>query len=301
MSIKSKSLFVMRNSLVPLIGWEKWNRLQYRLLHRYWPNFRSPITFLEYLQWMKYYGPASELSPFVDKVSAKYYVSRAIGDDYVIPTLSVVRPGGAIDYDNLPDAWIAKSAHAAGWNYLHRGGAFSKKVVDSKVHRWLSKNYFDIGGENNYRYIPPKVLFEPLISAPNEDLVDYKIWCFKGAAVFIGLHGDRANGAKGEIFTLNFEATRLSYPDIKNWAGVTLPKPKQMEKLVSLAERLAEPFNFVRVDLYEVDNKIFFGELTFTPGDGLNIRIPYDEDLRLGELLKERSKKNIQVNYEILP
>ena len=70
---------------------------------------------------------------------------------------------------------------------------------------------------------------------------------------------------------------------------------------MSLAERLAEPFNFVRVDLYEVDNKIFFGELTFTPGDGLNIRIPYDEDLRLGELLKERSKKNIQVNYEILP
>lgn len=282
MTVGSKVRYALRNSFVPVIGWERWNKLQHRALHGYWPDFRNPSTFLEYLQHCKYYGLTREMGPLVDKYLVKEYVRNTIGDDHVIPTKAIVRLNEPVPYDILPDRWIAKSVHAAAWNYLHFGGSIDRFSFERKISRWLSKNYFDIGGEVNYRYISPKIMFEPLISELDQDLVDYKIWCFDGAARFVGVHGDRQNTPKGQIFNLDWTSTNWIYPDIGDWSIGVIPKPFDLDQMISVAEKLAAPFPFVRVDLYEVCQKIYFGELTFTPGDGNNIRIPLYEDQLLG-------------------
>ncbi|MFG6589229.1 ATP-grasp fold amidoligase family protein [Sulfitobacter sp. MOLA879] len=259
----------------------------------------KPSTFLEYIQYLKYYGRGGELGPFVDKVLAKDFARRRIGEEYVIPTIKVIRANDPIDLSDLPEHWIAKSAHAAGWNYIHKGsGPVSNKVL-RKMGRWLERNYFDVSGETNYRYIPPKILFEPLISEPEEDLKDYKIWCFAGEPKLIGVHGDRAGKPKGEIFDLNWNRTDWTYPEVPSWPEKP-EKPRNLDLLLNLARTLSEGFPFVRVDLYDGSKGVFFGELTFTPGDGSNIRIPLSEDIVFGEqVLAAKPDRSVLVSYNM--
>lgn len=299
MSFRSKYTFVLRNALVPIIGWKKWNEVQFRAIHGYEPNFEVPQTFLEYLQYLKYYGRGGELAPFVDKFLVKSYVAKTIGPQHVIPTCDVVYCADAFRFEGLPDRWIAKSAHAAGWNYIKNNSAKGENALRSIFRRWLDRNYYDVSGEVNYRYITPKILIEPLISTPGEDLKDYKIWCFNGKAMFIGIHGDRSNVAKGQIFHLDGSPSTWRYPEIPVWREP--PEfPENLSELVRVAQELAQPFPFVRVDLYSTSKQIFFGELTFTPGDGINIRIPFDEDKQFGEIIMGARPANLDVHYEIL-
>lgn len=287
MTSKSKIRYLLRNSLVPAIGWEKWNALQHHLIHGYTPNFRNPRTFLEYLQHSKYYGLARELAPLVDKYTVKAFVSERIGEFHVIPTLQIIRRDDDFDTSALPERWIAKSVHAAGWNHIHDGLPLNEVALKKKFRRWLSRNYYSVSGEVNYRYIPPKIIIEPLISDVDEDLKDYKLWCFAGKVHFIGVHGDRKTLARGQIFKLDWTASSWRYPEIPEWSTRSFDKPSDLGALIAIAEKLSAPFPFVRVDLYEKKGHIYFGELTFTPGDGNNIRIPFQEDLQYGRLIIE--------------
>lgn len=299
MSTASKFKFVLRNIAQPVVGWEKWNQLQFKAIHGYRPNFSNPKTFLEYLQFLKYYGGGGLLAPFIDKLAVKDFVGGRVGQNYVVPTKSVIYPNEAIDFSVLPDRWIAKSAHAAGWNHLHDGGEITEMRIRVKIRKWLKRNYYDISGETNYRYIAPKVIFEPLISDFDEDLKDYKIWCFAGEPLFIGVHGDRKEIPKGQIFNLGWEATNWSYPEIPTWDEIP-EQPTNLEELLHIARELSRDFPFVRVDLYDGSRGVFFGELTFTPGDGNNIRIPHAEDLRFGQMiLGDRTSRRIGVNYHL--
>lgn len=298
MTLGSKFRFIARNALRPIIGWKNWNALQFRFLHGYKPNFSKPSTFLEYLQYLKYYGGAGELAPFVDKLHVKHFVRERIGNQYVIPTAKVVYPNEEVSFSNLPPRWIAKSAHAAGWNHIQDGGPIDDSLIRTKISRWLRRNYYSISGETNYRYIMPKVIFEPLISDLGEDLKDYKIWCFNGEPLLVGVHGDRKSEPKGQILQLNWEPSAWIYPDIPRWE-VLPDKPSNLELLLALARELSRGFPFVRVDLYDGNRGVYFGEMTFTPGDGNNIRIPKNEDFRIGQkiLSCERPVK-LTVNFE---
>lgn len=299
MSLSSKTRFIARNTLRPILGWEKWNELQFRFVHGYKPNFKNPSTFLEYLQFLKYCGGAGELAPFIDKFAVKDFVRNRVGASYVVPTERLLYPNEDIDLSGLPDRWIAKSVHAAGWNHLHDSGPIDQKKIRRKIRRWLRRNYFSVSGETNYCYIPPKVMFEPLISEVGEDLMDYKIWCFAGEPMLIGVHGNRKAIAKGQIFTLSWERSRWVYPGIPAWDE--MPKrPRDLETLLGIARSLSRDFPFVRVDLYNGLRGVFFGELTFTPGDGSNIRIPPAEDLCFGQKIVAKSAlRRIDAAYSI--
>lgn len=300
MSVNSKIRWVLRNSIKPIVGWETWNALQFRVIHGYQPNFEKPTTFLEYLQYIKYYGRGSELAPFVDKLTVKEMVKKRIGSRFVIPTIGVAYPGEKFNFSTLPARWIMKSAHAAGWNHIQDGGSIDLSELEKKISKWLRKNYYTISGEVNYRYIAPKVIFESLISEEGEDLKDYKIWCFQGVPRLIGVHGDRKRTAKGQIFTTGWERTGWRYPEIPTWDDIP-DKPTNLPELLEIAAELSRDFPFVRVDLYDGMRGIFFGELTFTPGDGNNIRIPFEDDKRYGEMILSRlgEDRNLDVSYTI--
>lgn len=271
--------------------------MQFRALHGYKPDFKNPSTFLEYLQYLKYFGGGGELAPFVDKLAVKDFVRKRIGQQYVIPTDTVIYPNEDLRFSSLPSRWIAKSAHAAGWNHLHNGGQIDEQAVRRKIRRWLARSYFTVSGETNYRYIAPKVLIEPLISEPDEDLKDYKIWCFAGDPLLIGVHGNRKATPRGQIYNVDWQATNWSYPGIPPW-DKTPHKPKNFDLLLDIARALSRDFPFVRVDLYDGAQGVFFGEMTFTPGDGNNIRIPYTEDLEFGKkVLHGRGNRSIDVSY----
>lgn len=299
MTLQSKVRYVLRNTMQPFLGWVKWNEMQFRLLHGYKPNFKNPSTFLEYIHYLKYFGLGAELAPFVDKSAVKEFVRDRVGDEYVIPTAKLLYPNEDIIFSDLPPRWIAKSAHAAGWNHIHNGGHLNEQQVRVKFRRWLRSNYYTISGETNYRYIAPKLVFEPLISDEDEDLKDYKIWCFSGEPLLVGVHGNRRLDPKGQIFNLDWEPSNWKYPGISAW-DTPPPRPCNFNLLMDLARTLSQDFPFVRVDLYDGACGVFFGELTFTPGDGNNIRIPKDEDLTFGKkVLRKNSRRFINVSYRV--
>lgn len=284
MKIKSKLIYLIRIIVVPIVGWRAWNYFRFIFVHKYVPRISKPRTFLEFLIWGKYLGRMDRLGIYVDKIAVKEYVRSVCSDVVVIPTLcSLYSSEDECLLSDLGDNWIAKGAHTSGFSYICPVGGYdnSFKKFCSNV---LSIDYYNKTGESNYRYIVPAVIVEPLICSRNFNLIDYKVWCFAGEPRFIGIHGDRSTNPKGQIFELNGSPSKWIYPDIPSWSG-SAPFPKNFDRILSIARKLSSAFSFVRVDLYEINDDVVFGELTFSPGDGFNIRIPYEEDLQYGELI----------------
>lgn len=249
-------------------------------------NLENPVTFNEKIQWSKLYDVTPLKTQLADKYLVREWVKEKIGEEYLIPLLGVWDKFDDIDFDKLPDQFVLKANHGSGWNIIVTDKKqFNRVEAKKKFDRWLNTNFAYLTLEMQYEDIKPKIIAEKYIVNENNDLPDYKFFCFDGKVfclyTMINYTFDHSKGQLG-FFDRDYKLMpyhRGEYAPIKE----QLPKPKNFEKMVELAEILSKGFKHVRVDFYNLNGKIFFGEMTFTTSGGFAVFVPEEFDLLLGK------------------
>ena len=261
-------------------------QMAYRVTGRFL-NLDNPKGFNEKLQWMRFNYHDPLMTRCVDKYTFKEYISETIGKEYVVPLYGVWENVNDINFDSLPQSFAIKSTW--GWGDLQNILVRNKYSLDiekakAMMAEWLMpwNNYYYQSFEWDSKDIPPRIIAEALLQPSNGEIEDYKFYCFNGICKFFLVCKDRKTGTKYINYDLNFNCLRLS-PN-SYITSEPFKAPCNFEEMLSLAEKLAKPFPLVRVDFYDVDGKIYVGEMTFSPGGGFNTY--YEEwDKKLGSFL----------------
>lgn len=249
-------------------------------------HLNPPRTFNEKLQWLKLYDRHSEYTKMVDKAAAKEYVAGIIGKEYIIPTLGVWDEFEDIDFDALPNQFVLKCTHDSGGLIVcNNKEKLDIEKAKKKINKSLRKNYFHGTREYPYKNVKPHVLVEKYMEDENEELQDYKLMCFNGKVKCSFVCSERfsSDGLKVTFFDRNWIKMPFyrKYPNSK----VTIFKPHSYDKMVELAEKIAQKIAnpFIRIDFYNIKGQIYFGEITFYPGSGMEPFYPAKWDRIFGD------------------
>lgn len=270
-----------------LIDDERFNKTLFRLRTGKRANLKDPKTFNENVLARKVYCDEYGLSSFTDKYEVRSYVEEKIGKEYVVPCLGVWERVEDIDFSALPDQFVLKATHGSGWNVVVSDkNRFDPKRDCKILKKALRCNYYHKSREKNYKNITPRILCESFISPTDpRGLVDFKVYCFFGKARFFEITYSE-NGIQHQ--TLFY--TDLSKVGMKNGHKDALLDGKCLEykeKIIGLAETLAEKFEFVRSDFYIADDQIYFSELTFHSGGGIRPITPMSVDYDMGKFFEK--------------
>lgn len=248
-------------------------------------NLDNPQTYNEKLQWLKLYWHDPQLTTLVDKYLVKEYVSERIGSKYVIPTIGVWKKVKDIEWDVLPNQFVLKCTHDSGGCVICKDkDHFDKKAAIHKLHKSLATNYYYFGYEWPYKNVEPRIIAEPYMEdAQTRELRDYKFFCFEGEVKALFVATER--NVPGVDVKFDFFDTYYNHLPIKKIhenAVETPKKPNNFDEMKELAATLSVGFPHVRVDLYEVNNKIYFGEMTFFHDAGWSKFEPQEWDYIFG-------------------
>lgn len=255
-------------------------------------NLRNPQTFSEKLQWLKLYNRKPEYTQMVDKYAVKEYVANIIGSKYIIPTLGVWDRPEDIDWDSLPNQYVLKTTHGGGNTGVvicKDKSTFDKEKAIEKLNRSLKQDIYKTLREWPYKNVPKRIIAEQFIEAENNDLPDYKFFCFDGEvkALFIGTERGTGN-VKFDYFDADFN--HLDLIQQHPMSGRQLEKPVGFEEMKKVASQLSKGIPQVRIDLYNVNGEIYFGEMTFTHHGGVVPFHPESWDYTFGSWIKLPSK-----------
>ncbi len=251
----------------------------------------NPKTFNEKLQWLKLHDHNPEYTRMVDKYEAKKYVAETIGEQYVIPTLAVYDRVEDIDFASLPDQFVLKCTHDSGGVVICKDKSkFDIEKAKAKLARGLQRNFYCQTREWPYKNVKPRIIAEQYMSSDDGGsggLTDYKVHNFNGIPKVILVCRDRfkASGLTEDFYTAEWQHIDLKRPDLNN-AIYKEPRPAKFEEMLQLSAALAKKTSFVRTDFYCIDDKIYFGEITFFPASGIKPFEPAAWDDKLGEWLK---------------
>lgn len=257
---------------------------QFFMVHRFWPNFLSPQRFSEKVWSRMLHDRNPRLTTINDKLQMREYVSGKVGEKYLVPILWQGKNPEEIPFDELPEKFVIKTNHGSAYVILVEDKMqLDQKRIRQKLKKWLDENFCQetaLGIAWGYKHINPTIFIEEFIGENGKVPVDYKFYCFCGQVEVVTIHFDRFIEHKTKTFDRNFEPREFSY-DFKQWGG-EFQRPASWYAMVRLAESLAEGFDFIRVDLYTSENRIFFGELTPYPGGIATKFLPASEDHLLG-------------------
>jgi hypothetical protein len=239
------------------------------------PNLRSPKLYSERMQARKLSG--EDLSRYVDKIRVKDFVKERCGD-IIIPTLYAGDCLPPRSERNWPLPFVIKTSHASGTNIFVRR-APDWDAIEPKLEEFLAHRHGEVTGELFYRNVPPRVLVEPIIGNGIDAPVDYRLHVAGGEVQFILLDQDPVDHRR-VFYSPSWD--RLAIRDGRP-VGVDAERPQCLEQMVAIAEKLGRGLGFVRVDLYEVEARVYFGELTFAPSAGYMRFDPPEWDVILGE------------------
>lgn len=268
---------------------EAFLKMKYRLIMGKKLDLDNPKTFNEKLQWLKLHDRKPEYTMMVDKYAVRGYIAEKLGEEYLIPLLGVWDDPDDIDFDALPDKFVLKCNHNSGTGMCICRDKSKLDIEKAKkeLRKGLKQDYYLTGREWPYKNVKRKIVAEKYMVDSNnpDDLVDYKFMCFNGRADFSFVCSDRFS-EKGLHVTFfdrdwNVMPFERHYPYLKNG----FPKPNNYEKMIEFSEKLSHGIPFVRVDFYEIDGKIYFGELTFYPGGGYEEFTPEEWDYKIGNYI----------------
>lgn len=265
----------------------------------YWMDWKNPKTFNEKLQWLKLYNRKPEYTIMADKIKAKEWVAERIGAEYIIPTLGVWDDPNDIDFEKLPNQFVLKCNHNSGLGmYICKDK--SKMDIDAvkqELREGLKENYYLYGREWPYKDVPRKILAEQFMVnelydvgstyRDNTELADYKFFCFNGEPYYCQVIRNRSTEETIDFYDMewNHQPFVGLNPGIKNGL-VPVPCPAHLDKMKEICRCLAKDIPFVRVDLYIINEKEYFGELTFFPMQGVGSFTPDDWNDKIGDLLR---------------
>lgn len=246
----------------------------------------DPRTFNEKIQWIKLNYRDPLMSELSDKYLVRDFIRDKIGEEYLIPLLGVYDSFDEINFDELPDSFVMKANHGSSMNIIVPDKkTFDREKARRKFGKWMKRDFaFYFGYQLHYSKIKRKIVIEKLISEKDHYLYDYKILVLGGKARYIWIDSDRNTEHHRNIFDFDWNPApfTLQYPK----KDTEPDPPKKLGEMKELSEKLAEGFNEVRVDFYEIDGKIYFGELTFTSGSGHEIFDPPEWDRILGDMFE---------------
>ena len=257
-------------------------------------NLENPTTYNEKIQWLKLYDRNPDYVKMVDKYEVKSYVSSVIGAEYVIPTLGVWDNTNAIDFDKLPNQFVLKCTHDSGGIVICKDKSnLPIDEVRKSLSVSLEQDYYALGREWPYKQVKPRIIAEEYMEdSLTGELRDYKFFVFDGTvkAMFIASDRQKKEDTKFDFFDrdFNYLDLRQGHPNSINPPA----KPINYDLMIKLAEKLGDKLTHVRVDFYEVNGKVFFGELTFFHHGGWTPFDPPEWDYTFGNWLKLPNKFN---------
>lgn len=269
-------------------------KLRWRIRMKHRLNLENPKTFCEKIQWLKLYYRKSEFTEMVDKYAVKEYVAKKIGKEYIIPTIALWKRPEDIDWNTLPESFVLKTTHGGG-----NGGVvickdkskLDKEAAIKKLKISYRSDIYETHREWPYKNVPKQVLAEVLMEDnnfmnKNQDLSDYKFFCFNGEPRYCQVIRDRSTKETIDFYDMQWDHMPFVGLNPKVPNGTTqVPKPAKLNKMIDICRKLSENIPFVRIDLYLINDKIYFGEITFYPATGIGRFKPQEWDLNLGELL----------------
>lgn len=257
-------------------------------------NLKNPVLYSEKLQWLKIHDRKPEYIVMADKVRAKEYVASVVGEEYIIPTLGVYDRFEDIDFEKLPDEFVLKCNHDSGNVVVCK----DKRQLDidnarNVLTKALKTDYYLRGREWPYKKIKRKIMAETFLSAPTESfynhlgMTDFKFSCFNGKVNDVMVCLERESGdTKFYFFDKDWNLLRYNIRGKNAPEGFTIPKPENFEKMVEIAEILSKNIPYLRLDLYNLAGKVYFGEMTFFPDGGFDRNLLPDTERLYGNLIE---------------
>lgn len=251
-------------------------------------NFKNPKGFNEKLQWLKVNDRRPEYSQLVDKLAVRDHISKVLGEGYLIPLLGKWESFEDIDFNTLPEQFVLKCNHDSG----------STKVIKSKSSltaeninemrafytKRLKQDFYYAGREYPYKGIKPYIIAEQLMvneAEPQKGIEDYKFFCFNGEPKIMFVATDRTTDCRFDFFDMDFN--HLDLVNIHPNADKPIPKPEKFDEMKEFATKLSQGMRHVRIDLYEINGNIYFGEYTFFHGGGFQLCEPPEWERKLGD------------------
>ncbi len=287
---KSWLLYYLMKPLLktPLVSSKRYIKSYFHILMGYYPDLENPQTFSEKLQWLKLYDHNPLYTIMVDKYAVKKYVGDIIGEQYVIPLIGKWDCVEDIDWDNLPQKFVLKCNHDSGGIVICRDkNKLDIDVAKKKLSKSIKRNLYYGTREWPYKNVKPCIIAEEYLEDEYGELRDYKIFCFDGVAKALFIATDRQK--EGEETKFDFFDMKGNHLPLKNGHPNAVPTPslpKSINEMKNLAEKLSKGIPHVRVDFYEVDGKVFFGELTFYHWGGVMPFEPEEWDYTFGSWIK---------------
>ena len=250
-------------------------------------DFDNPKTFNEKIQWLKLNYRKEEYTNLVDKYRVKQYITKLIGEEYVIPTLEVWKNVDDIDFKSLPEKFVLKCNNDSGGIVICKNKKdFDEVKAKSFLKERLKNNGYWYGREWPYKNVKPCIIAEKYMEdSISKDLKDYKFFCFNGSMEFFDIDIDRFIEHRSNYYDRNgnFLPFGKTYcpPDYTK----KIEMPKNLDKMIELAETISHNTVLSRIDFYEIDGQVYFGEITFYPGSGFSPFTDEKWDYKLGDMI----------------
>lgn len=289
--LKLDSLGILRLKDITFLKYKYYTKTGNRL------NVLEPQTFNEKLQWLKLYDRKEKYTEMVDKYAVKEYVANIIGEEYIIPTLGIYNNFDEIDLEKLPNKFVIKCTHDSGGLIVCKNkNELDIKKARKKINKSLKTNYYYCGREWPYKNVKPRIIVEKYMEdKKTKELRDYKFFCFNGIPKLMFIATDRGKKeTKFNYYDLKFNKLEIKqhYPNDDR----VIFKPQNFDKMIELSKKLSKGIPHVRVDWYEINGKMYFGELTFYHFSGFEPFKPEEWDYRLGEWLQLPKKEVVNVD-----
>ena len=292
--LKSDRSTFMAAIIQNFFGWlpdKTYLQLLYRFKMGHRLDLNHPKTFTEKIQWLKLYNRRPEYTLMVDKYAVKKYVADIIGEKYIIPTLGVWDKPEDIDWDALPNEFVLKTTHGGG-----SGGVVickDKKTFDRNkailtLRDSMNSDIYRSLREWPYKDVKKRVLAEKymapkdMVNNPIYDLSDYKFFCFNGEPKYCQVIRDRHSKESIDFYDMNWRHQEFVGLNPIASNGINpVPRPLLLDDMICICHKLSENMKFVRIDMYVIDNRIYFGEITFYPASGMGLFNPdkWNEEL----------------------
>lgn len=274
---------ILRDSLA-LLPDKQFCSLTFTIRHKRFPSLKNPKLLYDKLLYLKLTSRDPIQKILADKYEVRKFVKERIGEAYLIPLIGVYQSSKEIDINALPDKFALKPTTSSSYNLI----CTDKKTLDWKkefdnIDKFINLDFYKKTREWQYKDLPKRFVIENHIADVNGNTYDYKFWCFNGVPTFVQVDSERFDNHKRDIFDIDFNRLELKivYENSKH----EITKPKNYEKMVELAKELSKGLNFIRVDLYNIDGKIYFGELTFYPDNCNGTMYPSKYEKIYGDML----------------
>jgi hypothetical protein len=226
-------------------------------------------------------GGLENYTSFADKVEVRTFVALTVGEKYLTPLIGAWDDFEKIEFHKLPKQFVLKLSHGSGYNVVCKDKVkLNIELIKNQIKNWQKENFYQIGRERQYKNCCPKILVEKYLQDNTGELLDYKIFCFNGKPTYIQVDFDRSTNHTRAFYDIQWN--RLPFTTLYPLSERNLERPDNLDELLTVAAKLSKDFLHVRVDLYNPDGHVFFGELTFTHGNGFEPFYPDEWDILVG-------------------